>query len=166
MARVNRSFRMHLQAVLAQHCARNPRYSLRALARHLGMNHSTLSQLLRGKRQLSTRTIRVLGQRLGLGEPAIEAFVAQERRFPANHSGGEIEVQHRILELATLENFKADVGWIARVLGITTDAVNVGLAQLLAMGLMCMEDKNRWVVKEQEYGQAGRTMADPRKRAR
>jgi plasmid maintenance system antidote protein VapI len=157
---------MHLQGVLAQHCARNPHYSLRAFAQRLEMNHSTLSQLLRGKRHFSTRTIRVLGKRLGLAEAAIEAFVAHEGRFPDNHSMREIEVQHRILELATLANFKTDVGWIARVLGVPADEVNVALAQLLATGLMRMEDKNIWIVKEQEYGQSGRSMANPRKGTR
>src|ERR1051325_6297823 len=95
---VNASFRMHLQGVLAQYCARNPRYSLRAFARRLGMNHSTLSQLLRGKRPFSASTIKAIGKRLGLTNPAIEAFITHERQFPSNHSAREIELQHRILE--------------------------------------------------------------------
>jgi len=50
------SFRLRLQAELARRCAGNPRYSLRAFARRLGVDHSTLSQLLRGRRAL-TRTV-------------------------------------------------------------------------------------------------------------
>lgn len=42
----------------------NPRYSLRAMARSVGLEHSTLSQLLRGKRTLTWKSIRRIAQRL------------------------------------------------------------------------------------------------------
>jgi transcriptional regulator with XRE-family HTH domain len=157
---------MYLQGVLAENCARNPRYSMRAFARRLGINHSTLSQLLRGKRQFSARTIKTLGGRLALPDEAIARFVAHEQQFPSNHSGREIEVQHQILELITLESFKPDVAWISRVLSITADAVHVALAQLLAMGLVRMESANRWVIIKEAYGKSGGSVANPREGGR
>ena len=56
------SFRERLQRELAQRCARNPRYSLRGFANFLGVDHATLSQLLRGKRAVTPASIRWLAQ--------------------------------------------------------------------------------------------------------
>src|SRR5215831_20471357 len=73
-------FRLFLQSELARRCSSNPQYSLRSFALQLGINHSTLSQLLRGKRALTPRMIKTLGARLGLRPEEIEAFVARERQ--------------------------------------------------------------------------------------
>ena len=166
IAAVIRSFRIHLQEILAERCASNPRYSLRAFARDLATDHSTLSQLLRGARRFSASNIKKFGARLGMKRPAIEAFIEQERRYPSNHSVAEIETQRAILELVTLDSFKADVGWIARVLGTSADTVNVTIAQLLAMGALRMEDKNRWTLsKENPNGKSRRAVANSGERA-
>jgi hypothetical protein len=162
---VIRSFRIHLQETLAERCASNPRYSLRAFARYLSIDHSTLSQLLRGTRCFSASTIKALGTRLGLEGAVIDAFIERERQYPSNHSATEIETQQAILELVTLESFRADVGWMARVLGTTADAVNVAVTQLLAMGVLKMEDHNRWIItRENLHGKSRGAVADLGKR--
>jgi hypothetical protein len=164
---VNRSFRFHLQGILAERCKTNSRYSLRSLARQLAINHSTLSQMLRGKRPFSERTIRAFGKRLGLAPLLIESFVDHERRFPSNHSAAEIETQHRILEIAVQPGFKPDVSWIARVLDLSTDAIHVALTQLLAMGLLRMEKRDQWTVaKESAHGRTRSSVADSDKGSR
>src|SRR5215207_181415 len=68
-----------LQEELALRCARNPRYSLRAFARYLALDHSTLSQLLRGRRRFTSRTIERIGKRLSLTPDMITQFVERER---------------------------------------------------------------------------------------
>ena len=145
-----------LRAEVARRCARNPRYSLRAFARALGLDHSTLSKLMRGRRPLTARPIARLGARLGLGGDAVAAFVAAER---AGESWAERETrqltretatlieewQHfAILELTRLEDFRPDVRWIARVLGLTPDEVNVAVQRLLRLGLLVMRERGRW----------------------
>lgn len=60
------SFREVLQEELIRRRARNPRYSLRAFARALALDHSSLSQLLRGRRRVTTRAIRRIGAILRL----------------------------------------------------------------------------------------------------
>ena len=164
---VNRSFRFHLQGILAQRCEANPRYSLRSFARQLAVNHSTLSQMLRGKRPFSERTIRAFGKKLRIDPLLIERFVDHEKRFPSNHSSGEVETQHRILEIASQPGFKPDVSWMARVLDLSADAIHVALTQLLAMGLLRMEEHDRWtVLKERTHGRTGRSVANPGKGSR
>src|SRR5215831_1953478 len=81
-------FRLFLQSELARRCSSNPQYSLRSFALQLGINHSTLSQLLRGKRALTPRMIKTLGARLGLRPEEIEAFVARERQAGETVVGG------------------------------------------------------------------------------
>jgi len=147
-------FGVFLRRELARRCAGNPRYSLRAFARRLAIDHSTLSQILRGKRAVTAETIERLGIRLDLDVAAREAFARQERwaAAPQNDPSPGIATlaldtaaviaewyHHAILELLRVEGFRPDSRWIARVLGITVDEVNVALQRLLRLGLLRME---------------------------
>jgi hypothetical protein len=74
------NFRLLLQAELGRRCAGNTHYSLRAFAKFLALDHATLSQLLRGKRRLTARTIVKLGTRLSLPRsPSCPSRKAQAR---------------------------------------------------------------------------------------
>jgi transcriptional regulator with XRE-family HTH domain len=150
-----RSFREHLQTELAERCERNARYSLRAFANHLGMDHATLSQLLRGKRNMTEATVRRVGERLGLDAEQIEQFAARcERAEPDSaqvHALAQDAAQvfgqwhaFAILELMRLREFRPDVRWIARMLGIETDEVQVALQHLLRLGFLRMESATSW----------------------
>lgn len=157
-----RGFRARLQAELARRCADNPRYSLRAFARDLGIDHSSLSQLLRGKRRLTERLVRELGERLGLPAAELEGCVAGELRRLGAADGAEARLErvrdltedalavvtspehHALLELLRLDSFRPDVRWIARVLGIEPDEVNVALQRLVRLGMLELRGE-RWV---------------------
>jgi uncharacterized protein (TIGR02147 family) len=157
-------FRLFVQAELGRRCAKNPHYSLRAFAKYLAIDHATLSQLLRGKRPLSARTIVRLGTRLGLERAAIDRYAAQAtytRSEPASESMLSDMQQlaadaanvigdwyhYAILELTRLHHFKPDTRWIARVLDITPDEVNLALTRLIRLGLLEMADRGCWVDK-------------------
>lgn len=157
------SFRLFLQQELARRCSTNPQYSLRSFALHLEKDHSTLSQLLRGKRPMTEKTIEQFGRRLGLERTMIDSFISREKLAgphdapfaEANqvakqltHDTAELvsNVYHyTILELVRLAEFNPDSRWIARVLGITTDEVNIALNRLIRLGLLEMEARDRWV---------------------
>jgi hypothetical protein len=158
------SFRLLLQAELGRRCAANPRYSLRAFAKFLAVDHATLSQLLRGKRRLTSRMIRKLGTRLRLDEERLRAYCAFEEGSgsPLDTPGNLREVQqlahdtvalitdwyhHAILELTHLQEFKPDSRWLARVLGLSIDEVNVALTRLVRLELLEMVSRDRWVDK-------------------
>ena len=156
------SFRLRLQSELAERCARNPQYSLRSFALHLAIDHSTLSQLLRGKRKLTEAAIRKLASAMKLGPDEIEPYLAHQRRWPAadprvdeatrlTREAAEMIADwyhYAILELTRLESFRADSSWVARVLGISTDEVNIALVRLCHLGLLAMEG-DRWVDRSQ-----------------
>ncbi len=143
-------------------CAKNPQYSLRAFAKFLAVDHATVSQLLRGKRALTARTILKLGTRLGLDRPALDRYAAHEALWGqdtgAEATLGEVRqltsdaanviadwYHYAILELTRLDDFRPETRWIARVLGITPDEVNLALSRLARLGLLEMVERDRWV---------------------
>src|SRR5215510_8487727 len=151
-------FRLYLQSEMARRLSSNPQYSLRSFALQLGINHSTLSQLLRGKRALTPRMIKNLGERLGLRPEEIEAFISRERQAADTVISREIrwltmetvallsDGSHRaILEMTSMEGFVPDTRWIARALDLTVDEVNMALSRLTRLGLLEMAAADRWV---------------------
>lgn len=152
-------FRDFLYQELRRRQGANPRYSLRAFALHLGIDHSTLSQLLRARRTLTPEMLERLGARLGLERDAIATYVAHEarrisapgpqsrevRRLTADTANLVADWYHwAILELVRLRDFVPDSRWIARVLGLGVDEVNVAVSRLLHLGLLEMAAPDRW----------------------
>ncbi len=168
------TFRLHLQAELGRRCAGNPHYSLRAFAKYLAIDHATLSQLLRCKRRFSPATIEKLGRRLGIDSSLIAGYIAREQqaRQLVESATTLHEVQQlakdtanlvsdwyhfAILELIHLPQFKPDTRWIARVLEITPDEVNVALTRLMRLRLLEMKAPDRWIDRS---GSAAASMND------
>lgn len=153
------SFRERLQAELAARCNRNPRYSLRAFAGFLAVDHATLSQLMRGKRALTPSMIRRLGGRIGLSTDEIERHVSLEKDLESVAAGSKQFMSlaaeaasalldghaFAILELMRLREFRPDVGWIERMLGISADAINIALQHLIRLGFLEMRTADTWV---------------------
>ena len=124
-------FRAILHAVLTQRRSINRRYSLRSLARALRIDHATLSQLLRGERRITGRTIRALGPRLGLTVQQVQECRALE---------------HEAAILAALGDtrFRPDSRWLAVTLNIPLDDVNIALQRLLYKRALLMSDRHTW----------------------
>lgn len=142
---------------------RNSRFSLRSFAKQIGIDHSTLSQILRSKRGLSPRSLAAIGKRLGLNDEALKAHAkvsAKSRRsrgrptIPASYNFDLDTFQmlstwhhYAILELLQVKAFKPDSRWIANSLGLETQEVNIALQRLLRLGLLQMVGRNRWIDK-------------------
>ena len=154
------SFRLFLQSELARRCARNAQYSLRAFALHLSVDHSTLSQWLRGRRPMTARSIESIGGMLGLSGPAIQSYIEHAQREGTNAprlpcgvlTGETVEViaawyHFALLELTRLAEFRPDIRWIARVLDISVDEVNIALQRLIRLDLLDMAAADRWTDK-------------------
>lgn len=164
-------FRLTIQAELARRCAENPQYSLRAFAKFLGIDHSTLSQMLRRKRPFTEKAIRKFGVRLGLPEADIERWILQEQDQLTQQAAIQQATQltqdvamlmsdiklYSILELTRLQTFQPDSRWIARVLGISVDEVNVALQCLIRLGMLEMASADKWI---DHLGDAMTTMQD------
>jgi transcriptional regulator with XRE-family HTH domain len=130
---------------------KNARYSLRAFAAYLGTDHSTLSQVLRGRRRAPARQIRAWAKKLGLGAEEASVWVAVEhpdseadRQWTAEAMGIVTERVHwQILDLCRAPEFRADSRWVAERTGVSTDEVNLALSRLLRLGLLEM-NAGRW----------------------
>ena len=156
---------------------RNPRFSLRSFAKQLGIDHSTLSQVLRRRRRLSPRALEAVGKRMGLGEEAIRGYAASATKKPISTSLREdirslnfdldtfqllsVWYHYAILELIQVQGFKTDSRWIANTLGIAVEDVNIALQRLLRLGLLEMSGRDRWIDKsgDAEFGSAALTEA-------
>lgn len=150
-------FRDFLRQQLAARCARNPQYSLRAFANYLGVNHSTLSQMLRGKRSLSPEAIAKFCDKLGLTPPQAAEWMESERHQPDAAPSARLLALTKdtaelledglgfaILELLRLPGFQTDSRWIGRMLGATTDDVNLTLTRLCRLGFLQMQSPTEW----------------------
>ncbi len=146
--------------------AKNPRYSLRAFARQLGLHPSALSRVLSGKQDLSIAASHTVIDALGVSDETRRLFlisVSRERveRQLAHHGESAVkpaatEVSPEIfngvadvtcmsvLEACALDD--ADVGeaWFADRLGLSVNAVRAALRRLEAAGFVEPVGK-RWV---------------------
>jgi uncharacterized protein (TIGR02147 family) len=143
-------------------------YSLRAFAQQLGVDASTLSQWLRNKRALTSRAIETLGGQLGVPPERIRQYIDEAPRDASGQQHGGLDELTRdtvmalgdwhllaILELVRLDSFQADSRWIARMLDLTTDEVNLALHVLIRLDLLDMRSPGEWVDK---MGDAGITV--------
>jgi hypothetical protein len=126
------TFRRLLQTEFERRRSANRRYSLRAFARWLAVDHSALSQILRGKRRITARSVRALGPKLALDEPAV-----------AEHCAAEDE--SAILDAIRRPNFRADSRWLATMSGVPLDQVNIALQRLLRKGRVVMQSREKWI---------------------
>jgi transcriptional regulator with XRE-family HTH domain len=130
------TFRAILLSEFDRRRAANTRYSLRAFARFLAIDHATLSQILRGKRRVTARSMKALGPKLRLDARAIAEHCA---------------IEHEAVVLAAVERpgFRPDSRWVASVAGIPLDEVNVALQRLLRKRKLTMGSRAHWARAEE-----------------
>lgn len=153
------TFRERLMQELAARKAANPRYSLRALATLLGTDHATLSQILRGKRQVPVDRIEPWARRLKLSleETSVYAAVARiaDEQARASHEAlrqwaAEMmallsqAVHREMLRLTRERGFKSDSRSVASAIGVAVDEVNIALSRMLRLGLMEVDAGGVW----------------------
>ena len=150
-------FRSFLQLEIVQRCKTNPQYSVRAFAKLLKIDSSTLSQILRGRRAITERLVMRLGDRLSLSPTEIKRFLNNNRphRDPSDKKAKRaarrdpgynlsVETYHLIadwyhfavFELVTVIGFESEPKWIARKLGITVMEAQVAIERLKRLGLI------------------------------
>lgn len=152
-------FRDRLKRELDARKATNARYSLRAFATFLGTDHSTLSQILRGRRPIPTSQLRLWGRKLGMTREEVAVYVAaryvpngltRDRQEQLRHWTAEglaivtDSCHWQIVELTRTRGFQGDSRSIAQTLGVSVDRVNVALARLLRLRLLEIGRDGRW----------------------
>lgn len=160
-------FRLFLLERYEKSCRQNPRYSVRAYASRLGIDSSTLSRLLNGKRALSHRMFRQLAQRLQLGPEERQRFeilpfrgaraAGNFRRLSLDAFSVISDWHHfAILELMHTVDFRPEEKAIARRMGLTVPVVRAAIERLVRLGWIEITADGRWI------NQVGNTTtADP-----
>jgi transcriptional regulator with XRE-family HTH domain len=151
--------RTRLREELARRRRVNRRYSLRAFGAFLDIDHSTLSQILRGRRPIPVGALSTWAARLGLGPQETEIYravalaespAARERRVRLHHWLGEAAeilgspAHWRLLALLREPGFRADIRWVAAKLELGADDINDAFARLLRLGLLRVETDGTW----------------------
>ena len=148
----------HLRAELGKRCQKNPNYSLRAFARSLKIDSSSLSAILNEKRRVSPKIAKRLLDQLGV-EPVVKqkiisSMIGLEDAQPQSDEFVELEAEKfkviadwehfAIMALLETENCKHSISWIANKLAIGTGTVIEAMARLEKVGLLKKED-GRWL---------------------
>jgi len=159
-AQVENDLRHIIQKQLTEISLKNPKFSLRALAKKMKVSPSHLSRFLNGKKQFSyPNTIRILRE-LELSTQQIERilFVLKEQEnvkkdliYKKNVKKDDrkksiLDYQtfkivadwyhFPILELIRTKGFKNDISWISRRLSLDSHIVAEGLSRLEALGFI------------------------------
>ncbi len=72
-------YQQWLAEELGERKARNPNYSLRAFALYLGVGRTTLSEVLRTRRQMSRKNALKIAERLSLESDQVHSLITQIR---------------------------------------------------------------------------------------
>jgi len=149
----NDSFRIFLKQELARRCAKNPAYSLRSFAKLLGVSHTSLSQIIAGKRPLTKKTQLQIAEALSLSpEQLINFQISKDIRFDEHFKSLDLEqfdifsdwIHDAILELTHLKYFKAETRWIANVLDVNPHRVSAAVDRLVRAKLLIIDRKGKW----------------------
>jgi uncharacterized protein (TIGR02147 family) len=151
----------------------NPRYSLRAYAKNLKLSPGALSEILRGKRELSLKSVPNVAKAFGLnadeGRHLLrlalkdrtyknEALQALERAASQKRNNHELsgnlfalvsEWYHfAILNLLDCDRYEWSSTWISDRLGISRIQARLAMDLLLKLGLV-VKNNGRWVSRHE-----------------
>lgn len=144
-------FRLWLQKQFTERCKKNARYSLRAFAKTLDLDASSLSQILSGKRKLSKKGIQNICDKLSVSPKELQFFgLIENKRNVTNEDYLQVGIDtfsvisdwyhYAILELTFVSGFKADPKWIAKKLSITVEESKSAVERLKRLGLLLEEN--------------------------
>lgn len=132
---------------------KNKKYSLRAFAKKIEVSHSVISEILNGKRRLTTKTFSRISNKLNL-DPAIakkyETHILKRKRqyTQLETRAGKLMSEwyfNALLELLEIKNVPQDPKGIANQLDIEESKVVSALDLLQELGLI-KKTNNRWKV--------------------
>lgn len=160
------NYREFLRSELVTRIQKNPQFSLRSLARRIGISPGLLSSVLNGRKNLSRETAHLTAEALGLREKESEYFQLLVDLAKIDQSEIRSNIQKRLESLApprkskrqevSLDHFKLISEWyhypilelsgvtgfqlkpqaIAKSLGITIHESKSALSRLVRLGLI------------------------------
>lgn len=147
-----------LQRYYLKRVEKNPHFSIRSLAKFLGVSHSLLSMILSGKRTISKEMVRTILARLQLTEKQKQLILAENNLVTAKTAlaieynklsldqfATISEWQHyAILSLLEIPDFKMDFQWIAKRLNISPLLAKTSATRLVRLRMIEKDKEGRW----------------------
>ena len=142
-------FRDYLNQFFEKAKNSNRNYSLRAFAKKLKINPGVLSQLLKGKRKFTEKTIEKIcdelflspSERANILDPSAEnhqnAMILEQSMFETLSNWAH----DAFLSLVQTKSFQHDIQWISKKLGITRSETRKIINNLLKVGLLNIVDE-------------------------
>ena len=140
--------------------AKNPSYSLRALAQKLKINAGTLSSFINGKRSLSVDILHELLKDMDFDPLERKALLARTnalliesiksgseavrnlKKLSPEESTGVTDIgMFELLSLIETSDFRTDLDWIGQQLSMPVEKVKSIISQLLGLGLVKFDQK-------------------------
>lgn len=153
----NELFRRKLQEELVSRTAKNPNFSARAFAKQLGVEPSSLIQIINSKRTLTDKMCRRLAEKLEMSPDELYSLMdvkTDHEKKETFSSFNNISVDifkviadwyhYAILELTTLKHFQGDPKWIANVLGITVYEARAAIERLQRLEFLVITPEGEW----------------------
>jgi uncharacterized protein (TIGR02147 family) len=157
-----------LQEEFSKRKRRNLAYSMRSFSNLLGMDSSSVSQLLSGKRKASLKMIKSLCVKLDASEDQLLALLETQNKFIRGYSKSELNkheeyrqlsmdsyalmadwYHYAILELTFTPSFNDDPKWISKLLNISILQASTAFERLKRLGLLVEE--NGKIVKAETF---------------
>lgn len=168
-----RNYRSYLKIELSNKIDKNPSYSLRSMAKNLGVASSTFSEVLNGKSNFSNKRARQVANRLNLEGLEIEYFCdlvhfskekdpeakqvlanRLERLYPKIKKTKDLNIEifkqisewyhSAILELPYINKFNLNIENAAKFLGIPKRTSKVAIERLANLGLLKLNNKGNY----------------------
>lgn len=152
----------------SKRCRKNSSYSIRAFAKLLEVDSSTISKILAGKRKISSKKLMGFIEVIGVDPATKEALLRFantkcKRNQTESQDPTDIYRQmtldsfalisdwyhYAILELTFVEDFKNSPKWIGAKLGISTDEIKIAIARLKRLELL--EEKDGTLKKTETF---------------
>lgn len=145
-----------LNSEYKQRTLKNPGYSIRAYARDLNIDSSSLSSIMHGKRKIPNSKIEFIAAKICSTDSELKSFIksaGQEHVALKNiKSKNSIEPKHQVAELEfakisdiktytllsmlEIEGFKYDKSWMAKKLKLDVKTLDKKITDLLEIGLV------------------------------
>jgi len=157
-------YREMLREELQKRNGRNPRYSLRAFAKCLGVDVAALSRVLSNKQTITMKTANKIVSKLDLPDKEKDFFLfsvmedrkalslkrekrSQEKRESLLKMNEDLiqvtsELHHfSILELTHIQGFQGNASWIAQKLGIPEQKTAIAIDRLIRLGFLVNDEE-------------------------
>ena len=153
LSRISESeFNAHLQNELSKRCRSNSRYSLRAFAKMLELDPSSVSQILSKKRRASPQMMDKICAKIGWPMSSDASLPVQNFSLLSQDAFAAISdwYHYAIMDLTLLKSFKNNMSWIAKRLGISTTEARIAVDRLKRLELL-VEKNGKLEKKQQQY---------------